>query len=165
MDKVSLYEITADMEQLMEMLEDPECDCSDECLRDTFEGLEGMLDDKVNVYCKLIKMYTNQAKAIKEEKERLQKRQTAAEKSAQRLKSILVQCLSRLGKEKYKTGMFTIYSFNFKKLSKYSTTDVPDIYKIEKTSMQVDENALKAALDANGGNLGFVHYIENCTIR
>ena len=165
MDRMSLYEITDDMEQLMAMLDDPDCEYSDECLRDTFEGLEGMLDDKVNVYCKLIKMYTTHAKDLKEEKDRFAKRQAAAEKSAQRLKSILVQCLSRLGKEKHKTGMFTIYGFNFKKLSKYSTADVPDIYKVEKTSMQVDENAIKAALDANGGNLGFVHYIESCTIK
>lgn len=159
---MTLYEITDNMRQLMELL-DEENEYSGDFV-DIWESAEGELANKVNTYCKLIKMYSKEAENIKEEKERLQKRQQAAERKAQQLKSMLVDNLQAVGYDKYKTDLFTLYSFK-KKLSKYSTADVPEQFKIEKVSKVVDEAKLKAALDENGGNLGFVKYISNCTIR
>ncbi len=161
----NLYELTSDMLQLQEMMDDPDVEVSDECLKDTFESIEGELDDKIDNYCRLIRNFEKQAALIKEEKTRLTARQASAEASAQRLKSALTRCLMQLGKEKYKTAFFSLYGFKTNKMSKYSKADVPDEYKFEKTIYEVDESRIKTALAENGGNLGWVKFIESCTIR
>ena len=49
----ALYELTGEFLQLMDMLEDEECD--EQCIMDTLESIEYEIEDKADGYAKIIK--------------------------------------------------------------------------------------------------------------
>ena len=51
----SLYEISAEMQELMDWLNDPETD--EQAIADTLEGLQFELEQKAEGYCKIIRQF------------------------------------------------------------------------------------------------------------
>lgn len=94
---MTLYEISADMRELLELLEDPAAD--PEVVADTLEGIEGALEDKAEGYIKVMKELEATAKAIKDEEAELRGRRQAVENNINRMKDALTEALKNTGHE------------------------------------------------------------------
>lgn len=101
---MKLYELTDEMIQLMEMLADGE---DPEVIRDTMESLNYEIEAKADGYAKIIRNLTGDIAAIDAEIERLNKAKKAKENSIGWLKQNLEDSMIRLGKEKFKTQLFS----------------------------------------------------------
>ena len=125
----SLYELTEDYLAVQEMMYDGETD--QQLILDTLESLAGEFEDKADNYAKLIKNLLADAKAIKEEEERLKARRTALENKAQTLKEVLQYNMIAVGKTKFKT---TLFSFGIQKNGgkQKLTIDVESVYDLPK---------------------------------
>lgn len=101
----NLYELTGDVLQLQEMLEnDPE----NEYVQDTLEALEGELSLKAEAYCRVIKNMEANLAGFKNEIDRLCKKKKTLENSIQRLKEALFNSMQATGTDKIKGDLFTL---------------------------------------------------------
>ena len=101
----TLYELTADMEILKQMMdEDPD----NEVILDTLEGLEGEIEIKAEGYCKVIAEYVAEMEVLKKEEERLYDKRKRAEQNTDRLKSALLTAMKVSEKYKINTGLFSL---------------------------------------------------------
>lgn len=89
-----LYEIVAELRDFAETMEGME---EEQVYKDTLEGLQGELDDKVEQWCKCLKNIEGERDAVKAEKERLDARQKALENKASHMKDTLLQYLKAAG--------------------------------------------------------------------
>jgi len=101
----SIYELTADYVQLMEMMEDPEID--PQVLMDTIEGIEGELEIKADGYAKIMKSLESDANGLKAEVERLNTRRQTIENNIKRMKQALQMMMEATNKTKFKTDLFS----------------------------------------------------------
>lgn len=100
-----LYELSAQYEEVLNMLYDGETD--EQVIFDTLEGIEGEIEDKADNHAKLIKSLMADADALKAEEERIRTRRQALENRAKRLRESLQANLEFIGKTKFKTALFT----------------------------------------------------------
>ena len=70
----SLYEISAEMQELMDWLNDPETD--EQAIADTLEGLQFELEQKAEGYCKIIRQFEADAEMFKVEAQIFQQLRT-----------------------------------------------------------------------------------------
>lgn len=158
----NIYEIAAGITELFELMENSEADVSEECFTDTFESLQGELEDKVNGWCRAIKNLQSDINDIKSEVKRLNDRRRSKENELEKMKSALMAVLTALGYEKFKTAQFSLYGFKTDKLS--ITGDVPDEFKKERISLEPDNVKIRNEL-AKGNELPFAMFINSLTIR
>lgn len=158
----NIYEIAAGITELFELMENSEADVSEECFTDTFESLQGELEDKVNGWCRAIKNLQSDINDIKSEVKRLNDRRRSKENELEKMKSALMAVLTALGYEKFKTAQFSLYGFKTDKLS--ITGDVPDEFKKERISLEPDNAKIRNEL-AKGNELPFAMFINSLTIR
>lgn len=96
---MTLYEITNEMKELIEMLEeDPE----NEAIEETIKMVLLDLDDKAEDYVHVIRQLEADAEAAKTEKLRLAKKQSAAENGAKRMRDALKYAMQISGRTKIK---------------------------------------------------------------
>lgn len=100
--KYTLTEITADLRQIMEMMDDPELD--PQTLKDTMEGIEGAFEDKFDGYAAVIRTMNSQMNMLKEEKDRIESRIKAWENNVKRMKELMTLSMQTTGKVKFKTA-------------------------------------------------------------
>lgn len=100
----SLYEITGEFLQLMEMLDDPDVD--PQIVEDTLEGLKGDLEAKAEGYINVIKEYEAAATTYKMEAQAFKAKQEHAENAAKRLKNALFAAMIATGHDD-KAGLDT----------------------------------------------------------
>lgn len=147
----NLYQLTNIYETLLVMLYDEETD--EKMILDTLESIEGEIEDKADGYAKIIKELLGDAEKIKSEKQRLEARQKSFENRAKLLKNNLQEAMTKIGKTKFKTELF---SFNIQKNGgKQALTidgEVPDTFK----KLVDDSDKIRQALE-NGENLPFAH--------
>lgn len=103
--KQSLYELTGDFLNLMNMLYDEDVD--EESLLDACEHIEAQIEDKADGYAKIIKGMEANVAGIKAEEKRLKDRRTALENRAEILKHNLEGTMRAMGKTKFKTNLFS----------------------------------------------------------
>lgn len=103
----TLYELTSDYLNLLQMAEDPDID--EEAFMDTLEGIDGALEDKADNYVKIMKQLESNEAGIDTEIKRLQGRKDSMKKKAENMKKSLQVMMESTGKEKFKTELF---SFN-----------------------------------------------------
>lgn len=154
----TLYELTGQMIDLMEMLEDPELD--EKALLDTLEGLEGEYNDKVEGWCKVIKSLEAEQKALKEESKRLSNRAAAIENNLSRMKNFVMDSLRATGRQEAGNVLKARIQRNGGQLPIiYSSEakDVPNVYR--KTTYSFDTDMIRAVLDS-GESLDFAKYGE-----
>ena len=159
----AIYEISSNILDLLIMIEDNEVNVTDKCVIDTFEGLEGELDDKVNEWCRVIKSIEYEKKNLSEEIKRLQTKKISKENEVKKMRSALCDVLKKLGYDKYKTAEYTLYSFKSDKLDLKKEL-VPDELRKERVTKVIDEKAIKDLLLA-GEDLPYAKLINNLTIR
>lgn len=140
----TLYEITGEYLQLLEMLEDAD-ELEEQVIKDTLGGIEGELEIKADGYARIIKELTAEAKKYEDEKKRLEARQSAFENRAKILKDHLFETMKITGKEKFKTDLF---SFGIQKngglqpLEIVPDATIPDEY----VKKEPDNEKIRAAL-------------------
>ena len=93
----SLYEISAEMQELMDWLNDPETD--EQAIADTLEGLQFELEQKAEGYCKIIRQFEADAEMFKVEAQIFQQKQTRAENNAKRMKEALKKAMVATGND------------------------------------------------------------------
>ena len=100
-----LYELTADLMTLQEMLEEA---VDDQCLQDTLEGVQGEYEIKLEAYCKVIKNLEADMEALKAEAKRLTDKRKVLENNVDRLKKAMFDSMKATGTEKVKGQIFTV---------------------------------------------------------
>lgn len=153
---MNLYELTSEYEGLMNMLYDGETD--EQTIMDTLESLEYEIEDKADNYAKIIKNIEADTKALKDEEARLYSKRKALDNNIKRLKDNLYNSMKLIGREKFKTLLF---SFNIQKnpasLKIEDMAKVPSNYFIPQDPV-IDKARLKD--DVKGGTIIDGVYLE-----
>lgn len=102
----SLYELSADLLRLQELLENP---LEDEALLlDTLDAVQGQYEYKLENYCKVIKNLESDADACRAEAKRLTEKAKTLENNVERLKSAMFESMKATGNTKVKGVLFTV---------------------------------------------------------
>ncbi len=143
----SLYELTDEMTTLLDWLEDPEAD--QEAIKDTLEGVQCEFEAKAEGYCKVIRQIEADAKALKEEEERFNRRRVACENAAKRLKDALQNAMiltGNDGKDGLAAGLFKLKVVGNGGLKPLKITgDVPSEFK--RVIYEDDQKAIREMLE------------------
>ena len=157
---MTLYELTSDYLNLLELAEDPDID--EQAFLDTLEGIEGALEDKADNYAKCMRMLEADAKGIKAEEERLAKRRKTIEGNVSRMKSALQYAMESTGKVKFKT---TLFSFGIQNNPASVVMDEQDIENIPERFLkykdpEIDRKAIKDAIKAGDEDAMDIAHLE-----
>ena len=163
----SLYELTSDYMELLELAEDPDTD--PQAFADTLEGIDGAIEDKADNYAKVIRTLEADAAACDAESKRLRNKTQTIKNNIKRMKSALQFAMQMTGKTKFKTALFT---FGIRKnpasvvIDAANVRDFPEQYIIESEPI-LDKWALKDALKAGEDLTGLCHLeqSESLSIR
>ena len=162
---MTLYELTGQFAELLEMMEDPDVD--PEVLLDTAEAVEMDLNDKADAYAKVITNVTADIDAINAEIQRLQARRSTLTNNVLRLKENLQTAMEKTGKTKFKTDLF---SFNVQKnppsvvIDAPSTENVPAAYIVIQAPTW-NKTAIREALKKGKDLTGIAHLEQTQTLR
>lgn len=108
----TLYEISADLRALHQLLEETGGDISDPADQEVIDKYlvegEQALDQKVEAYCRLIREFEAQAEARKLEADRMRKRSQVAANSAKNLKDRLMFFMGEQNMKRLETPNFNI---------------------------------------------------------
>ena len=156
---MTIYEITSDYLQLMQMMEDPELD--PKTLADTMEGIEGELEDKADNYARVMKNMEADLNGIKAEIDRLSTRKKTIENNIKRMKEALQFSMETTGKTKFKTELF---SFGIRKNAPAVVMDEPYIENVPERFLKysdptINRSAIKEAIQ-NGEDLEGLAHLE-----
>ena len=151
----TLFELTDEYMQLLDMLDDPEID--EQTLKNTMEAIDGEIEDKADGYAKVIADITATADGLKTQIDRLTERKRAIENNVKRMKQVLQNAMEATGKTKFKTELF---SFNIQKnppsVEIADDVKLPDKYLIPQPE-KIDKKSIIADLKAGA-------VIEGCTL-
>lgn len=160
----TIYELTDEYVDLLNMLEDPELD--PEVLADTMEGLSGEIEAKADGYAKVIAELNAEIAGLKAEIERMANRKTTMENNVKYLKSTLQFAMETTGKTKFKTELF---SFGIQKnpasvvIDEPYLENIPDKYLIPQDP-KIDKVKIKEDLKA-GIDIGIAHLEQSQSLR
>ncbi len=158
----TLYELTSEYLQLLEMAEDPDVD--PETLADTMEAIGGEIEDKADGYARVMKQIEANAAGIKAEIDRLTARKTSMENNVKRMKESLQAAMEVTGKKKFKTALFSFYiQKNPASLKIDDLEAVPESFLVPQPP-KVDSAAIKDALKA-GAVYDFAHLEQGESLR
>ncbi len=147
----SLYELTGQFLELLQMLEDPEAET--DVIKDTMEAVEGEIEVKADNYAKMIKNLESDLLGITAEMERLRIWKNRKESSIKMLKENLQNSMTAIGKKKIKTQLF---SFNIQKnggkapviLDVKDTSELPD--DLVRIKEEADLDAIRQLIEKEG---------------
>ena len=146
----SLYELTADLQALMDFGYTEE---DQEAFIDTLEGIMGGIQDKADGYCAVIDRFSSNVAMIKMEEERLKARREAIENRVARMKDALKATLEAMeeggmDKPEIKTAFHTIKlaGNGGKQPMKVENEQVPDNYK--RVVLEIDKEKIRKDLEA-----------------
>ena len=122
---MTLYKLTADYLQVLQMAEDPDVD--PEVIEDTLEDIGGSIEDKADSYATVMITIDGDIKMLAEEIARLTERKKAMEANRQRIKDYLQKSMVVTGKTKFKTEKF---SFSVQKNPASVVLDTDDVDRI-----------------------------------
>lgn len=154
---MTLYELTNDYSELLELAEDPDID--PQAFLDTLEGIEGALEDKAENYAKVIRTLEGDAAACDAESKRLRNKKQTIENNIKRMKAALQFAMQTTGKTKFKTQLF---SFGIRKnpasvvMDETYLENIPERFLIPQDPV-IDKKALKDALKAGEDLEGVAH--------
>lgn len=161
----SLYELTEDYMNLLELAEDPDID--EQAFMDTLEGIEGALEIKAENYAKVIRTLEGDAAACDAESKRLRNKKQTIENNIKRMKTALQYAMQATGKTKFKTALF---SFGIQKnpaavvIDEGYIENIPDRFLIPQDP-QIDKKAIKEALKAGEDLEGIAHLEQTESLR
>ena len=156
---MTLYNLTNDYMNLLELAEDPDID--EQAFMDTLEGIEGALEDKAEGYAKVIRTLEGDAAACDAESKRLRNKKQTIENNIKRMKTALQFAMQATGKTKFKTALF---SFGIQKnpaavvMDEAYIENIPERFLVPQDP-QIDKKAIKEALK-NGEDLSGLAHLE-----
>lgn len=163
--KPTLREIAFDYMQFLDFAEDPDTD--PEAIKDTFEGLDGALEDKADAYARVLQELGGKSIILDAEIERLQKKKKTIENNITYMKKILQETMELTGKEKFKTDYFAFsIATNPPQVlmnENVSLDDLPLEY-LKPQPPKIDKEAIKKDLKA-GKDLSFATLIQTRSLR
>lgn len=158
---MTLYELTGQFKQLLEMIESGEM--SPEDLKDTLEGLEGEIEVKADGYAKIMRELEGQATVLSTEIDRLSQRKTSLTSNIKTMKESLQKAMESTGKTKFKTDLF---SFGIQNNPPSLVIDNPDSIPEEfliPQAPKVDNSKIKELLKTT--SLSFAHLEQGQSLR
>ena len=141
-----LYEIVAELQDFVTQNEGLE---DEQAYRDTLEGLQGELDDKVSQWARCIKNLEGERDAIKAEGDRLTKRARSIDNEVKHMKETLLMYLKAAGVSK--AGDAVIKASIVKNGGQAPLeidlipVDLPENF--QKITIDADKEAIRAALE------------------
>lgn len=161
---MTLYQITNDYMQLMQMMEDPEMD--PQTLSDTMEGIEGELEVKAESYAKVMKNLEADVVGIKAEIDRLSERKKTIENNIKKMKETLQFAMETTGKTKFKTELF---SFGIRKNAPAVVMDEPYIENVPERFLKysdptINRSAIKEAIQKGEDLEGLAHLEQSTSL-
>lgn len=140
----TIYEMTREVEELYEMLQNSDLDAetAEQVLKDHIEGIGA--DKKVEAYSQIIKQLDADSKMYAAEKKRLDERKKVCDNGIARMKNALTQFLIASGEKKLQGGTFTVSLRTTKAVSVTDESAVPEQYFIPQPSKISLENIKKA---------------------
>ena len=161
---MTLYDLTEEYMQVLQMAEDPEAD--ETALRDTLEGLSGEIEDKVDGYCGVIAQLSSDAKGLDAQIERMEERKASLERNIRRMKQTLQSNMELIGKPKVKTPLFSVWiqkNVPSLKLDVEDPKQLPAEYLIPQDP-KINTQKIKDELKA-GEKLPFAHLEQSASLR
>ncbi len=149
----TLYEITGQYLQLLEMLEDQDAVMDNQILADTLEGIDGEFEIKADGYARVIRELEADAQKYETEIRRMQGRMEVIKNRTKMIKQHLYDSMKVTGKIKFKTDLF---SFGIQKNGGLQPMEiVPDVeIPDEYCRKEPDNTKIREALK-NGVELPF----------
>ena len=159
----SMYELTAEWQQLFEMMDDP--DIEEDVFWDTMEAIEGEIEVKADGYAKVIAEMNGKADGLKAEIDRLSARKKAIDNHVKRMKENLQKAMEFTGKVKFKTDLFSFNVQNnpaslvleFDEKDQEMVQRLPEKYRTVK--YEVNKAAIKEDIKA-GTDTGVLAHLE-----
>ena len=160
---MKLYELTGQYLELEEKAANGEID--EQTFTDTIESITEDNKSKADGYARVIRNLEANAKAYKDEEDRLCSRRKTLENNIERMRSMLQHCMCVTGEKKFKTELF---SFNVKKGPKKlvmdKIEDVPEEFLIMQEP-KVNTKALKEFVADNEVSYAHLEQGESLVIR
>lgn len=159
----SLYELTSEYKELLEMLEDADLDA--DVIKDTLDGVEGEFEMKADAIAKVIAEEKGDAEKIDAEIKRLTARKKTKLNNAERLKKYLESAMGAIGKKKFATALF---GFGIRKNAPAVVIDneekIPKEWWVEQEP-KLDKAGLKNYLKNNETDYAHLEQSESLVIR
>lgn len=137
----SLYELSAQAEQLLDLLTDEEID--EQTFNDTLEAMGAV--DKVENVCKVVNCLSADSQMFKNEIQRCQKRKKTIDNNIDRLKKSLDNFLTASGQEQLKAGVFTVSKRKSTAVHIIDEDKLPDEFLVAQKP-KADLTAIKTAI-------------------
>lgn len=142
--KVSLYELTNDFEEVMQLLENE--DIPYEQWKELHDHILGLIKDKSENTIKFIRNLETRIEMAKKEEERLKSYRKIEEKKLQRLKDYIINCLKETDLKSIETGIGRI-SLRKAPVSVEIDEDlIPKKYQNKEIVYKTDKKAVKELL-------------------
>lgn len=159
----TLYELTEEYRQLLEMMEDDSVD--PKVLKDTLEGMDGEFEIKAENCAKVIAELGGKVDLIDREIERLKGKKGVLNNNIKRIKQQIEKAMIDTGKKKFKTDLF---SFGIQKNPPAVVIDqedqIPKEYLVAQEP-KLDRTAIKQWLKENEADWAHLTQTESLRIR
>ncbi len=161
----TLYNLQAKYAHLLELASDPDVD--PEVFQDTLEALEGEIETKAEGYAMVMKELEAQESAIKNEIDRLNKRQKTIANRVRHMKLSLQEAMEATGKTKFKTNLFSFAIANNPPtvVIDADITTIPEDY-LKYKEPEIDKAKIREDIK-KGIDIGIAHleYTKSLRIR
>jgi hypothetical protein len=148
MNSLTLYEISTEYRQALEVLTDPENDLPAEVIADTLEGLQGTLQDKAVNVAKFFKNLEATAQAIKDAEQRMAARRKAIESRVTWMKTYLKDNMESCGITKIESPWFVLaLQKNPAAVDIIDEAAIPDEFVEIVTTRKLDKTGIKRAIE------------------
>lgn len=159
----TLYELTEEYRQLLDMMEDDSVD--PEVLKDTLEGVDGELEIKAENCVKVMAELCGKVDLIDREIERLKGKKDVLNNNIKRIKQQIEKSMIDTGKRKFKTDLF---SFGIQKNPPAVVIDqedqIPEEYWVAQEP-KLNRTAIKQWLKENEADWAHLTQTESLRIR
>lgn len=149
MNNMTLYDLSSEYLQALELFTDPEADIPLEAAIDTLEGIQGQLQDKAVNVAKFLQNLDSTAKAIKEAELKMAKRRKAIENRTQWLRDYLKNSMESAGISKIESPWFRLaVQKNPEAVEIFDEASIPEDFKEQVVTTRIDKAAMKEAMKA-----------------
>ena len=138
-------------------------DLDPQILRDTFEGLDGAIEDKAEAWAKMMQTLEGYEKALELEEKRLSERRNTMKKNRERMKEQLSNVLQSVGKTKFKTALFNFYFKRSTSTWVDETADLPE-WALVPQKPKISKTVIKEHLQ-NGEEYEWARLEENYSLQ
>ena len=153
----TLYQLTADYMNLLEMAEDPDID--EQAFMDTLDGIEGAIEVKAENYAKIMRQLEADAAACDAESKRLKNKSKTIDNNIRRMKQALQFAMQTTGKTKFKTPLFSFYIQKNPAsvvMDEQYIENIPERFLVRKDP-EINRKAIRDAINAGEDLTGLAH--------